>query len=174
MTIQIYLIDEGKISWCRDYQLLAYNELLKNKESILNYNNNGYTFKLLLDNHFNIAILVKEDNSIGGYLGLYDNILNYLKNKIILPINNSELLCDVEGLYIYKFLSDKNHKLVLSVADDPIRLNYLVDHTFIVKPSKYTNAEINNHLSNRIPIYYGKQMKKFYREDIYEIIRWGH
>ena len=38
MTIQIYLIDEGKISWCRDYQLLAYNELLKNKESILTYN----------------------------------------------------------------------------------------------------------------------------------------
>ena len=57
MTIQIYLIDEGKISWCRDYQLLAYNELQKSKEPILNYNNNGYTFKLLLDNHFNIAIL---------------------------------------------------------------------------------------------------------------------
>ena len=167
MTIQIYLIDEGKISWCNDYQLLAYNELQKKKEPILNYNNNGYTFKLLLDNHFNIAILVREDNSIGGYLGLYDNILNYLKNKLKLPINYSELLCDIEGLYIYKFLSDKNQKLVLSVVDDPIKLNYLVDHTFIVKPSKYTNADINNHLSNRIPIYYGKQMKKFYREDVF-------
>ena len=70
-------------------------------------------------------------------------------------------------MYIYKFLSDKNQELVLSVADDPIKLNYLVDHTFIVKPSRYTNAVINNHLSNRIPIYYGKQMKKFYREDVF-------
>lgn len=165
MSVQIYLLNDGKITWCRDYQLLAYHELMKSTTNMLDYDKNGYKFKLLLDKYFNIAILIKEDRSIGGYIGLYDSILTYLEHKVSLSVNFKDLLDKNTGLYVYNFLSGENKELVLSIVDNPIELNYLVDNTFVFRSPKFNDEDVQEHLSNRIPAYYGKTMKQFYREE---------
>lgn len=161
MTYSIYVPDIGKITYCRDYQLLAYHQLKKKISKQYNYDNNGYKFKLILDDKYDIAKLVKIDGSIVGYIGLYEMLLVYLKDKINLKFSFKRVL---DELYTYRFLSDRNNSLLRNIIDSPEKLNYVLDSTFIVKSDKFKDSEVKKHISNRIPVYYGKVKDSYYNE----------
>ena len=166
MTIQIYVRSLGKITWCRDYQLQAYYDLIKDNNDQINYNKNGCNFSLIKDNYFNIAILIREDNTISGYIGEWDNLFIYLKNKIILSIDFMNILDEKDGLYNFKFLSSKNKQLLEKILNDPTRLNYLIDSLFILKSINIMKKKYKNILIV-VYLHYGKTMKKLYRESKY-------
>jgi len=161
MTYSIYVLDIGKITYCRDYQLFAYHQLIKGFSKEYNYDSNGYKFKLILDDKYDIAILVKDDGCIVGYIGLYERLLVYLKDRVNLKFSFKKIL---DELYTYKFLSFNNDTLLRNIIDSPEKINYLLDSTFIVKSDRYKDSDIKEHLSKRIPVYYGEVKDSYYNE----------
>lgn len=161
MTYSIYVLDIGKITYCRDYQLYAYQQLKKNGSKEYNYDTDDYKFKLILDDNYDVATLIRDDGSIGGYIGLYEMLLVYLKDRVNLKFSFKTIL---DKLYTYKFLSFSNDTLLRNILDNPEKLNYVLDSTFIVKSDRYKDSDVKKHISNRIPVYYGKVKDSYYNE----------